>query len=137
MKEGFHPDGKHAEWLEPHSSNLNWVFRTSCTEIVESLLAHRATVQGVCAVTTAAFHVKIDVLELLVKYEADFNEAGPKEQLGEVEGTPLHVADAAEREDVVRWLLAHGADVSLENADKKTAKDIWEEKGLVINLGRG
>jgi ankyrin repeat protein len=103
----------------------------ACPEIIESMLAHGATIAGATALRTAAFHGRIDVLELLVKYGGDVNEVASEGELGEASGTPLHVAAAAGREDVARWLLDNGADVTVKNAEGKTAKEALEENGIL------
>jgi hypothetical protein len=81
---------------------------------------------------TAGCHGRIDVLEALLKYGGDVNEVSGREDSDGPSGTPLHVAAAAEGEDAVRWLLAHGADVTIKNCDGISPQQILEEKGMVI-----
>jgi len=78
-------------------------------EIVECLLRYGAVIDGSRAMRTASYAGKIDVLEVLLKYGGDVNEAYEREDTMGPPGTALDVAIAKGQEDVVRWLLDHGA----------------------------
>jgi ankyrin repeat protein len=80
----------------------------SC-DIVECLLKHGAVIEGSRAMRTASSEGRIDVLEVLLKYGGDVNEAYDKEDTMGPPGTALDVAVAKGHEDVVRWLSDHGA----------------------------
>lgn len=41
--------------------------------------------------------------------------------------TPLHTAVALKREDVVRYLISKGADVSIQNLERQTAVECADE----------
>jgi len=104
-------------------------------EIVECFLAHGAVVQGSRAMRSASYNGRIDLLELLLKYGGDVNEAAEEEDIDGPPGTPLHIAVAEGKEDVLRWLLAHGADVTVKNCEGKVAKDVLGEDGDDVILG--
>jgi ankyrin repeat protein len=113
-------------------SNLRVACRIAGCEIIECLLQHGAVIKESRAMRTASCHGRIDVLEALLKYGGDVNEVSGREDSDGPSGTPLHVAAAAEREDAVRWLLAHGADVTIKNCDGISPQEILEEKEVVI-----
>jgi ankyrin repeat protein len=113
-------------------SNLRVACRIAGCEIIECLLQHGAVIKESIAMRTASCHGRIDVLEALLKYGGDVNEVSGREDSDGPSGTPLHVAAAAEREDAVRWLLAHGADVTIKNCDGISPQEILEEKEVVI-----
>jgi ankyrin repeat protein len=138
MDAGFDPNKNRPPFARRRSpGHLEWACWQACPEIVESMLAHGATIKGSYAMRTATFHGRIDVLELLVKYGGDVNEVAEEGEIGEPQGAPLHVAavadvPAAGREAVVRWLLAHGADVTVKDSKGTTAKEALEEKRIVL-----
>jgi hypothetical protein len=105
--------------------------QASC-EIVECLLAHGAIIEKSRSMRLASFFGRIDVLEVLLKYGGDVNEVAECKDVNGPAGTPLHVAAAAEKGDVVQWLLAHGADVTVKNCEGRAPKDILEEKRMAI-----
>jgi ankyrin repeat protein len=106
-------------------------WQASC-EIVECLLKHGAIIQNSRAMRSASENGRIDVLKVLLKYGGDVNEVAGKKDINGPSGAPLHVAAAAGKEDVVRWLLAHGADITIKNCEGRTGKNILEEKGMAI-----
>jgi ankyrin repeat protein len=81
---------------------------------------------------TASCHGRIDVLEALLKYGGDVNDVSGRADSHGPPGTPLHVATAAKREDMMRWLLAHGAGVTIKSCEGITPQEILEEKGVMI-----
>lgn len=105
-------------------------------EIVECLLAHGATIEKSRSMRLASFEGRIDILGTLLKYGGDVNEILDCKDVTGPPGTPLHVAAASQNEDVVRWLLAHGADVTIENGEGKTPEDILGKKRMALWLNK-
>jgi hypothetical protein len=134
MSIGFDPNKSLVRPAHRYRPGIN--LRVACwiagCEVVECLLQHGAVIKESRAMRTASCHGRIDVLEALLKYGGDVNEVSGREDSDGPSGTPLHVAAAAERADAVRWLLAHGADVTIKNCDGITPQEILEEKGMVI-----
>ncbi len=64
----------------------------------------------------------IAVLDLLAKHKVNVNAADKQ-----TKRTALHTAAVYGRSDIVRWLLAHGADPLAMNSDGKTPRDRAEE----------
>jgi hypothetical protein len=64
----------------------------------------------------------IAVLDLLAKHGANANAADKQ-----TKRTALHTAALYGRSDIVRWLLAHGADPLAMNNDGKTPRDLAED----------
>jgi hypothetical protein len=62
------------------------------------------------------------VLDLLGRHGANANVADKQ-----TKQTALHIAALYGRSDIVRWLLAHGADPLAMNSDGKTPRDLAEE----------
>lgn len=135
MDLGFDPN-------TPNASLTSRLYRTGCLlyiacraascEIVECLLKHGAIIQNSRAMRSESNNGMINVLEALFKYGGDVNEVAGNKDINGPPGTPLYVAAAAGKEDVVRWLLAHGTDVTMNNCEGRTAKNILEENGMVI-----
>jgi hypothetical protein len=62
------------------------------------------------------------VLDLLARHGANVNAADKQ-----TKRSALHTAALYGRSDIVRWLLAHGADPLAMNSDGKTPRDLAEE----------
>jgi len=95
-------------WRKRPGYHLHMACWNASCDIVECLLKHGTVIDGSRAMRTASYAGKIDVLEVLLKYGGDVNEVYEKEDIGPP-GTALDVAIAEGHEDVVRWLLDHGA----------------------------
>ena len=65
----------------------------------------------------AAFKGLVDVAEVLVEYGASVNARSDEGR------TPLMMAAAFDRADMVRWLVAHGADPEIRDAAGLRAVD--------------
>lgn len=82
---------------------------------------------------SASRNGRIDVLEVLLEYGGNVNEAIEKEDTGGPSGTLLHVA-ASMGEDIVRWPVADGADVTVkDSAGVESEGDARKERFLDLN----
>lgn len=132
---GFDPNPTAWARRRGHPCHLyNACSQASC-EIVESFLEHGALIKGSDAMRSASSDGRVDVLELLLKYGGDVNEVSLEKYVDGPPGTPLHVAVAKGREDVVRWLVGHGADVGVRNSEGKVAKEYLGEDNAGAILG--
>jgi hypothetical protein len=102
------------------------------SEIVGCLLAHGAIIEKSRSMRSASYNGRIDVLEALLKYGGDVNEVADCKDIDGPPGTPLHVAAAEGKEDIVSWLIDHGADLTVKNCEGRTPKDILEEKRMAV-----
>jgi ankyrin repeat protein len=89
-------------------------------------------IKGSRSMRRASANGRIDVLEALLKYGGDVNEVADCKDIDGPPGTALHAAADAQNEEAVRWLLAHGADDTLKNKDGISAREIMEDKGMVV-----
>jgi hypothetical protein len=64
----------------------------------------------------------IAVFDVLAKHKVNVNAADKQ-----TKQAALHIASLYGRSDIVRWLLAHGADPLAMNGDGKTPRDLAEE----------
>ncbi|KAI9894688.1 MAG: hypothetical protein M1814_002044 [Vezdaea aestivalis] len=110
------------------------------TRVVEVLLKNGSPVKQTSAIQQAAREGRIDMLEVLVKYGADVNEAiqihpGAIERarkrkssalddlLKMTTQTPLHIAVEHRQLEAARWLVQHGAFSSNEDWQGRTPID--------------
>jgi ankyrin repeat protein len=84
-----------------------------------------------------SYNGRIYVLGALLKHGGDVNEIAGKEDINGPSGTPLYTAAAAGRENVVRLLLAHGADLTVKSIEGvSTEKHFGREgDGNIIEWG--
>ena len=102
--------------------------KSSSSEIIKTLLQHGARIQFSGAIQEAAKLGRVDVLELLLNSGADVNETlhadvgflirDKRDQ--QASESPLHVAALHAQIYSIRWLLAHGADPNIADAQGRT-----------------
>ena len=102
--------------------------KSSSSEIIKTLLQHGARIQFSGAIQEAAKLGRVDVLELLLNSGADVNETLPADvgflirdkRYQQASESPLHVAALHAQICSIRWLLAHGADPNIADAQGRT-----------------
>lgn len=123
--------GSHAK----SGHHLRQSIRCSSLEITKALLQHGARAEHSGAIQEAARLGRLDVLELLHEFQADMNETLPADvgflirdkRHQQASETPLHTAVLHDQIDAARLLMAHGADMSLEDAQGRTPAFIAEQ----------
>src|SRR5947209_4649837 len=90
------------------------VFHGTATELKELLkqspsLANKRAPTGATPLYHAAWMGRLDIMEVLIEYEADLNASSPK-------GTPLHVAVWRGHTDAAKLLLKKGARLDIHSA---------------------
>lgn len=73
---------------------------------------------GNLPVHTAAYHGRVNVLQLLLARGVDVNRSGPRDN------TPLHLAASQSHEDAVRFLIDSGANPAVRNRAGRTPYDV-------------
>jgi ankyrin repeat protein len=128
MEKGVNPNEERIERLRGPGHLLFTACMSRPLQLIECLLDHGIVVVGSCATRSAAARGRRDVLETLLRYGADVNEASSTSDINGSTGTALHVAAERGRHGTVKWLLAHGADPNIRNIDGKTPRDLVSEK---------
>jgi ankyrin repeat protein len=107
--------------------NPEWNQRGNRYEIIKLLLDKGANANSNnghgLLVESAAYVQDMEALELLVEYGGSVNVCD------DFQGTPLHYAVNLEHPKVIRFLVAHGADLKATNKDGKTPADRAKAKG--------
>jgi hypothetical protein len=127
MEMGFDPNTTSVR--DPPGHLLYVACWQACLEIVECLLEHGAVISGSMSARAAARGGRIDVLDALMRYGADFNECFPEKGIDGPPGSALHTAVAYGQVATVKWLLQHGADIGLRSVEEKTAGDLLSADG--------
>ncbi|CEG41283.1 tankyrase-1 isoform x1 [Plasmopara halstedii] len=73
---------------------------------------------GNLPIHTAAYHGRVDFLEILITYNVDVNAMCPRQN------APLHYAAAQSHYDAVKFLVNHGANPALRNRSNRTPYDV-------------
>jgi ankyrin repeat protein len=107
--------------------NPEWNQRGNRYEIIKLLLDKGANANSNnghgSLVESAAYVQDMEALKLLVEYGGSVNVCD------DFQGTPLHYAVNLEHPKVIRFLVAHGADLKATNKDGKTPADRAKAKG--------
>ena len=111
--------------------------RSASLEMTKALLEHGAKIKYSGAIQEAARLGRLDVLELLSEYGADLDETLPvnvgflihDKRMQLASQTPLHITILHGQVDAARWLVEHGADCAIEDAQGKTPGMIAQESG--------
>lgn len=91
---------------------------------------------GVPLISYPIYHGRIDEVKMLLKYKVDLSARRPVEQGSYTllsDYTPLHTAclrPGPHQAEIVKLLLAHGADKSAKDSLGRTALEIAVQKGL-------
>ena len=97
---------------------------------IQNISDINAQYSGFPLIAWASVYDRGEILELLLKTDADVNRRGKYCQ------TALHIAAALGNVEVVKILLANGADANMKDEEGKTAADRALEKGreIIVNL---
>lgn len=122
-----------ANLVDEHTSILAAVAELASVGMAKLLLKHGARLRGSGAIVKAAEAGKLEMVTVLLEEGADVNEIGIEHptdpRYKEDMGTALHRAVVEGHEEVVRFLLAHGAVVSLEDPMGRTPLALAIDKG--------
>ena len=122
-----------ANLVDEHMSILAAVAEQASVDMARLLLKHGARLRGSGAIVMAAEAGKLEMARVLLEEGADVNEVGiehPSDpRYKEDMGTALHRAAAEGHEEMVRFLLAHGAVVDLEDPMGRTPLTLAMDKG--------
>lgn len=107
---------------------LEMAAKVASPAVVELLLEHGATWKNRAALHYAAMDNRVDVAAVLLRHGQDVNAVSDDEEIPASYyergwGTALHEAARNGHEQMIRFLLEHGIDVSLKDNHGKTA---WE-----------
>ena len=129
--------------VDEHKSILASVAESEkgTVKMAELLIGHGALVKGSGAIVMAAEEGKLDMVKFLLEEGAEIDEMGIEHPTDprfiEDVGTPLHRAVVGSHSDVVRFLLAKGADVGARDGRGRLALDLATgtgEKAIVEML---
>ena len=122
-----------ANLVDEHMSILAAVAELASVGMARLLLKHGARLRGSGAIVKAAEAGKLEMVTVLLEEGADVNEIGIEHptdpRYKEDMGTALHRAVVEGHEEVVRFLLAHGAVVSLEDPMGRTPLALAMDRG--------
>ena len=128
-----HGADPNANLVDEHMSILAAVAEQASVGMARLLLKHGARLRGSGAIVMAAEAGKLEMVSMLLEEGADVNEVGIEHptdpRFKEDMGTALHRAVAEGHEEVVRFLLEHGAVVSLEDPMGRTSLALAKDKG--------
>jgi ankyrin repeat protein len=115
---------------------LSAAAKYSPVDITKLLIQYGAQVPQSSALQTAVEANRVDVLEVLLEYGADVNERlveprdmmiDEEEEVQHLSETPLHYGVRAKAFETTAWLLQHGADKSIQDAQNKSPADYVAE----------
>ena len=122
-----------ANLVDEHTSVLAAVAELASVGMARLLLEHGARVRGSGAIVKAAEAGKLEMVRVLLEEGADVNEVGIEHptdpRYKEDMGTALHRAVVEGHEEIVRFLLARGAVVDLEDPMGRTPLALAIDKG--------
>lgn len=121
---------KNGAQLDTRDRNSNSAFRNAVffrySDTVAALLEYQSSIpadEQAEGLLTAAALGYTEILELMVKAKLDINQPGVRNR------TAIMAAIEFDQAEVVKYLLAKGADLSVTDQDQNTALDIAREKG--------
>ena len=118
---------------DQHMSVLAAVAEQASLEMAKILVKAGAKIKGSGCIVMAAQEGKLDMVQFFLENGADINEIGiahPQDVRYEEDmGTALHRAVFGGHEDVVRFLVDHGADLNLEDPKGRKASDTARATG--------
>lgn len=130
LEKGANPNHKPCQEHNGPGHHLWLAARCASLKITDLLLQHGARVTQSGAVHKAAEKGRLDVLEALLKHGANLDERLDPD-VGFIERrhqraseTPLHVAVGNRQSDVAAWLLDHGVDANIKDAQGRTTFDV-------------
>lgn len=144
-----------AQWMLDHGANPNNCMRnlkrttlaTACENsslaMIKLLLKNGASIGDSGGMHAAARRGRVDVLALLLFCGADIDEVPENPWIRQNEpriSTPLHAAVEANERSTVSFLIARGADISVENLEGRTILEVAKAKsywGLTDLLRQG
>lgn len=122
-----------ANLVDEHMSILAAVAELASVGMARLLLKHGARLRGSGAIVKAAEAGKLEMVRVLLEEGADVNEIGIEHPIDprykEDMGTALHRAVVEGHEEIVRFLLAHGAAVILEDPMGRTPLALAMDQG--------
>ena len=135
-----HGANPNANLFEEHMSTLAAVVGEASVGMAQLLIRHGALVRGSGAIVKAAEAGNVGMLILLLDEGADINEVGIEhptdDRFREDMGTALHRAVVREHENVVVFLLAHGADITVKDPLGRTSLNLAsnQDNDLIYRL---
>lgn len=135
-----HGADPNANLVDEHMSILAAVADLASVGMARLLLEHGARLRGSGAIIKAAEVGKLEMVKVFLEEGADVNEIGIEHptdpRYKEDMGTALHRAVVEGHEEIVRFLLAHGAVISLKDPLGRTPLALALDQGndVIYNL---